>query len=70
MSADSGCMLAYPLSQCRWHLLPRPMRITTGATPERVIVDPLLIAILGGLALWVADPAIELSVWAHVSHAI
>ena len=70
MLTDSGCMLAYPLSQYRWHLLPRPMRITTGATPERVIVDPLLIAALGGLALWVADPGIELSVWAHVAHVI
>ena len=70
MLTDSGCMLAYPLSQYRWHLLPRPMRITTGATPERVIVDPLLIAILGGLALWVADPAIELSAWAYTMHVI
>lgn len=70
MLTDSGCMLAYPLSQYRWHLLPRPLRITTGATPERLIVDPLLMAALAGLALWVADPAAELSVWAHLTHAI
>jgi membrane-bound metal-dependent hydrolase YbcI (DUF457 family) len=47
---ESGCMLAYPVSQYRCHLLPRVLRFTTGTKPELLIVDPLLFGALGILA--------------------
>jgi hypothetical protein len=49
MITESGCMLAYPLSQYRCHLLPRVLRFTTGTRPETLIVDPLLIGALACL---------------------
>ena len=44
MLTDSGCMLAFPLSRQRYHLLPEPLAFTTGTSPELLIVDPLLTA--------------------------
>jgi membrane-bound metal-dependent hydrolase YbcI (DUF457 family) len=46
-----GCPLAWPFSMREFHLLPRPMRFTTGRAAEHVIVTPLLLAALGVL-LW------------------
>jgi membrane-bound metal-dependent hydrolase YbcI (DUF457 family) len=60
MLTESGCMLAYPVVRHRFHLLPGPLAFTTGTAPELVIVDPLLIAGLGLLALHLADPALRL----------
>jgi membrane-bound metal-dependent hydrolase YbcI (DUF457 family) len=42
-----GCPLLHPFSGRDFHLLPRPMRITTGKFAEHWIFSPLLIAALG-----------------------
>ena len=49
LCTDSGCMLAYPFSEHRFHLLPEPLAFTTGTRPELFVVDPLLFAALGAL---------------------
>ena len=46
----SGCMLAYPLSEHRSHLLPGRAAFTTGTKPELWLVDPALMVLLGLLA--------------------
>jgi membrane-bound metal-dependent hydrolase YbcI (DUF457 family) len=63
MLTDSGCMLCYPFSKYRFHLLPEPLAFTTGTRPETLIVDPALSGALLLLAGWAADPAIELTAW-------
>jgi membrane-bound metal-dependent hydrolase YbcI (DUF457 family) len=45
----SGCPLLYPFSRDEYHLLPEPLRFTTGKVTEHAIVTPLLIAALGFL---------------------
>ena len=57
MLTDSGCMLGFPLSTYRFHLLPEPLAFTTGTRPELLIVDPILSGALLLLAGWVIDPA-------------
>ncbi len=66
MLTDSGCMLGYPASRFRFHLLPEPLAFTTGTTPELLIVDPILSLSVLALAAWVADPAFIQAHW----HAI
>jgi membrane-bound metal-dependent hydrolase YbcI (DUF457 family) len=56
MLTDSGCMLAFPVSRHRFHLLPEPLAFTTGTRPEILIVDPLLTIALIALAGHTADP--------------
>ena len=63
MLTDSGCMLLFPLSQHRFHLLPRPLQFTTGTRPELLFVDPVLTGTLVVLAGWVADPAFVSAQW-------
>jgi membrane-bound metal-dependent hydrolase YbcI (DUF457 family) len=63
MLTDSGCMLGYPVSKFRWHLLPEPLAFTTGTRPELLFVDPLLTVVLAALAIWVADPAFVAAHW-------
>ncbi len=46
----SGCMLAYPLSEHRSHLLPGRAAFTTGTRPELWVVDPALMVLLGLLS--------------------
>jgi len=41
-----GCPLAWPVSGHEFHLLPRPLLITTSRLAERAIVFPLLLALL------------------------
>jgi membrane-bound metal-dependent hydrolase YbcI (DUF457 family) len=70
MLTDSGCMLAYPFSSYRFHLLPEPAAFTTGTDPERYVVDPLLgisLAALAGLAI---DPASGPLAWHAVLHYV
>jgi membrane-bound metal-dependent hydrolase YbcI (DUF457 family) len=67
MLTDSGCMLAYPASRQRFHLLPEPLAFTTGTRPELLFVDPLLIAALVVLGGWALDPAF---VNAHLHHLV
>jgi len=69
MLTVQGCPLLDPLTS-RHFGLPRPVGFTTGTWRETRVVVPVLFAALFGLAVWAVDPAIELSVWAHVSHAI
>lgn len=57
MLTDSGCMLAYPFSRFRFHLLPEPLAFTTGTRPELLIVDPILIGLILALSGLTADPA-------------
>lgn len=45
-----GCPLGWPVSMHEFHLLPSPMRFTTGRAAERWIVTPLLLAALAVLA--------------------
>jgi len=56
MLTDSGCMLAFPWSRHRFHLLPEPLAFTTGTRPELMIVDPILTGALLLLAGQVVDP--------------
>jgi membrane-bound metal-dependent hydrolase YbcI (DUF457 family) len=63
MLTESGCMLTFPLSRQRYHLLPEPLAFTTGTGPELLIVDPVLTAALLVLALWAADPAFVAAHW-------
>jgi membrane-bound metal-dependent hydrolase YbcI (DUF457 family) len=68
MLTDSGCMLFFPLSKHRFHLLPEPLAFTTGTRPELLIVDPLLTATLVVLGLWVADPSFVTAHWHTVQN--
>jgi membrane-bound metal-dependent hydrolase YbcI (DUF457 family) len=61
MLTDSGCMLGFPWSRHRFHLLPEPLAFTTGTRPEIMIVDPLLTGALFLLAGQVVDPGFLLS---------
>jgi membrane-bound metal-dependent hydrolase YbcI (DUF457 family) len=63
MLTDSGCMLAFPASRHRFHLLPEPLAFTTGTRPELLLVDPLLTAAVLVLAGWAADPAFVAAQW-------
>lgn len=63
MLTDSGCMLAFPLSKQRFHLLPEPLAFTTGTRPELLIVDPLLTGAIVVLSGWAADPAFVAAQW-------
>jgi membrane-bound metal-dependent hydrolase YbcI (DUF457 family) len=63
MLTDSGCMLGYPASRYRFHLLPEPLAFTTGTAPELLIVDPLLTFAIVVLAGWVTDPAFVQAQW-------
>jgi membrane-bound metal-dependent hydrolase YbcI (DUF457 family) len=67
MLTDSGCMLAFPVSKHRFHLLPEPLAFTTGTRPEIMIVDPVLSLALLLLAGQVADPGF-LSAHLHSLH--
>jgi membrane-bound metal-dependent hydrolase YbcI (DUF457 family) len=57
MLTDSGCMLGFPWSRQRFHLLPEPLAFTTGTLPELLIIDPILSGALLALAVWIIDPA-------------
>jgi membrane-bound metal-dependent hydrolase YbcI (DUF457 family) len=63
MLTDSGCMLGFPLSKYRFHLLPEPLAFTTGTRPELLIVDPILTGALFLLAAWTADPSFVAAHW-------
>ena len=63
MLTDSGCMLGYPYSRYRFHLLPEPLAFPTGPSPELLIVDPLLTFAILVLAGWVTDPAFVQAQW-------
>ena len=67
MLTDSGCMLLYPLSKQRYHLLPEPLAFTTGTRPELLLVDPLLTAALVVLTGWAVDPAFVAAHWRAVA---
>jgi len=63
MLTDSGCMLAYPFSKHRFHLLPEPLAFTTGTRPELLFVDPVLTGAVVVLSGWVADPSFVAAHW-------
>jgi membrane-bound metal-dependent hydrolase YbcI (DUF457 family) len=63
MLTDSGCMLGFPVSRHRFHLLPEPLAFTTGTRPELLIVDPILAGSLLVLAALAADPALITAQW-------
>jgi membrane-bound metal-dependent hydrolase YbcI (DUF457 family) len=67
MLTDSGCMLLYPLSTQRYHLLPEPLAFTTGTRPELLVVDPLLTVALFLLTGWAVDPAFIAAHWRAVA---
>ena len=68
MLTDSGCMLGYPASKVRYHLLPEPLAFTTGTRPELLFVDPLLTVALVALGIWVVDPALITAHWHALAH--
>jgi membrane-bound metal-dependent hydrolase YbcI (DUF457 family) len=68
MLTDSGCMLGYPASRFRFHLLPEPLAFTTGTRPELLFVDPLLTVALVALGIYVADPAFVSAHWHALAH--
>ncbi len=63
MLTDSGCMLGFPASKHRYHLLPEPLAFTTGTRPELLLVDPILSGTVLVLAAWAADPALVTAQW-------
>ena len=63
MLTDSGCMLGFPVSRQRFHLLPEPLAFTTGTRPELLIVDPILSGALLVLAALAVDPALVTAPW-------
>lgn len=63
MCTDAGCMLAFPLSKHRFHMLPEPLAFTTGTSPETLFVDPLLTGTLLVLCGWMIDPAFVTAHW-------
>jgi membrane-bound metal-dependent hydrolase YbcI (DUF457 family) len=63
MLTDSGCMLLYPFSRRRFHLLPEPLAFTTGTRPELLFVDPVLTGAVVVLSGWVADPSFVAAHW-------
>jgi membrane-bound metal-dependent hydrolase YbcI (DUF457 family) len=67
MLTRSGCPLAWPATMREFHLLPGPLRFTTGKLAEHVIVTPLLLAALGFL-LWRDTGVMHLA--AHARTAI
>lgn len=50
----SGCPVLWPVSQHKFHLLPKPMQITTAKLTENQIIFPLLVIALVA-ALWHAS---------------
>jgi membrane-bound metal-dependent hydrolase YbcI (DUF457 family) len=62
MLTRCGCPLAWPVTMREFHLLPRPMRFTTGKLAEHLIVTPLLLAAFALLA-WH-----DVGTWALTSH--
>lgn len=70
LCTDSGCMLLYPLSQHRFHLLPGRLAFTTGTKPELRIVDPILLVSLVLLASWAIVPGTDMALWHHVTHTL
>ena len=63
MLTDSGCMLGFPVSRQRFHLLPEPLAFTTGTRPELLVVDPILSGALLVLAALAVDPALVTAPW-------
>ena len=55
---DDGCPLAWPLSMHKFHLLPRPLLITTGQRAERWGISAILIAGACVLAVYDTAPAL------------
>ena len=67
MCTRCGCPLAWPTTMREFHLLPPPLRFTTGKTAEHWIVTPLL---LGALALLAWHDASTSAFAAHIHTAI
>ena len=61
LCTDSGCRLAYPFSDRRFHLLPEPLAFTTGTKPELWLVDPALMVLLGLLSWHAVTLSLHLS---------
>jgi len=55
MATREGCPLAWPLTLHHYRLWPPPLAFTTNTRPERLIVAPGLLVVLGFLA-WHAVP--------------
>lgn len=63
---ESGCMVAWPFSDHRFHLLPGRLAFTTGTRPETLGVDPLLMVTFAALVVAMLDPGLTLMAWAHL----
>jgi membrane-bound metal-dependent hydrolase YbcI (DUF457 family) len=67
----SGCPLLWPVSGHEFHLLPEPLRFTTGSFTERWVVAIALSGLLGWL-LWrvpgISGPA--QTAWAHLTGGV
>lgn len=59
-----------PFIKHRFHLLPKPLQFTTGTWPETVVIMPALVVVACLLAVHAVAPGAELSMWAHLTHAI
>ena len=47
MLTDCGCPLLWPATMREFHLLPGPLRFTTGKLAEHAVITPLLVIALG-----------------------
>lgn len=66
---EQGCPWFWPVSQYHFKWWPRPLAFTTGTKPEAAFAGAYVAALVL-LAINAVAPGIELSVWAHVAHAI
>lgn len=67
---EHGVPYLLPLTNRCYHLLPKHLRISTGHATERLFIAPACVLALILLAVNAVAPGAELSLWAHVSHAI
>ena len=56
MATDSGVPLLWPVKAYRFKWFPEPVAFTTGTFPERAIVTPILMILLGLLAFKACSP--------------
>jgi hypothetical protein len=59
-----------PFIKHRFHLVPKPLQFTTGTWPETKLIMPALVLASCLLAVHAVAPAIELSAYTHLIHAI
>lgn len=58
MATLTGCPLLWPATMREFHIMPRPLRFTTGKTAEHWVITPLLLAALAFLVWHAGMPVL------------